>query len=101
MFLARPIGLTLLIAFLISGLPQQSLAADPAAGISINAKGGLPEILGNDIRLTWTVQGDPEASQALQRLQYDVVDTNIDGGIRRTLTSRQMADSRRLGHRLS
>ena len=99
MFLARPIGLTLLIAFLISGLPQQSLAADPAAGISINAKGGLPEILGNDIRLTWTVQGDPEASQALQRLQYDVVDTNIDGGIRRTLTSRQMADSRRLVHR--
>ena len=99
MFLARPIRLALLIVFLIPGLPHKSLAADSAAGISINAKNGLPEFLDNDVRLSWTVPGDPEASQALQELQYDVVDSEIDGGTRRTLTAREMVDGRRLIHR--
>jgi YidC/Oxa1 family membrane protein insertase len=94
------IGLYLLIAV----APGLATAADPvsarleAAGISIDTVGGLPRFFSDDIRLQWVVPGDADATRRLRELEYTVADEDIGAGIRRTLTSVDSVEGRRLMH---
>jgi YidC/Oxa1 family membrane protein insertase len=100
MRLTRLMGLALLSAVPAIGLAEEASgrAQVGASEISINSIGGLPSLLGDDVRLQWIVPGDPAATRALRELHYDAVDETVGADIHRTLISSELIDGRNLTH---
>lgn len=100
MRLLRLIALALLGLYLAIGLaqPTSARAEVGALEVSIDSVGGLPRLLADDVRLQWIVPGDIAASRTLRELPYNAVDEDVELGIRRTLTSRELINGRNLVH---
>lgn len=99
------LGVLALVTFMPAIASASDLAlVDPVAarleatGLSIDTVGGLPRFFSDDVRLQWIVPGDEAATRRLRDLEYTIVDEDIGAGIRRTLTSVDLIEGRRLTH---
>ena len=96
----RPIAFVLLLAFWLIGSAQSSSSSSDTttSAISISSVGGLPRFLGNNVRLQWVVPSDSEMTRKLMSLHYVVIDEEFGDRIRRTVTSHESIEGRKLTH---